>query len=141
MIGMSAVTGLGLDEAAHIRQSIRDILLTPIGTRVMRRAYGSMLMALIDAPMDGATILDIIQASAGAIGRWEPRVVVQRVEVAALAPGQVTINLDVVSRATGAAIRLSDALAEPFAAVRITSDAAIRVDDDGRARVVVEGTL
>ncbi|WP_296811306.1 GPW/gp25 family protein [Thiocapsa sp.] len=141
MIGMSAVSGRGLDEADHIRQSIRDILLTPVGTRVMRREYGSMLFALIDAPMDPPTILDIIQASAGAIGRWEPRVVVQRVSVADATPGHVTINLDLLTRATGAPIRLSDALADPEVIVRVTEDESIRVDGEGAVRVVVEGAV
>lgn len=42
MTGMSRETGKALDEAAHISQSIRDILTTPVGSRLMRRTYGSL---------------------------------------------------------------------------------------------------
>ncbi len=47
-LGMNSHTGLSISEADHIRQSVRDILLTPVGSRVMRREYGSLLSALID---------------------------------------------------------------------------------------------
>jgi len=47
-LGMNSQTGLSISEADHIRQSVRDILVTPVGSRVMRREYGSLLSALID---------------------------------------------------------------------------------------------
>ncbi|MCV6588938.1 MAG: hypothetical protein OIF57_07920 [Marinobacterium sp.] len=50
MQGMDSVTGKPLADMAHIRQSITNILTTPIGTRVMRRDYGSVLPDLIDRP-------------------------------------------------------------------------------------------
>lgn len=40
---MNAHTGGAIDRLAHIRQSIADILTTRIGSRVMRREYGSQL--------------------------------------------------------------------------------------------------
>jgi phage baseplate assembly protein W len=52
MIGMSAATGKALGDLSYLRQSIRDILTTPKGSRVMRRGYGSDLFELIDAPMN-----------------------------------------------------------------------------------------
>lgn len=106
MIGMSATTGLGLITLDHLRQSIRDILTTPIGTRVMLREYGSMIFSLTDAPMDRVTVLDIIQATAAAIGRWEPRVRVERVEVSAASPGQIELSLDLRFLQTGEPVRL-----------------------------------
>ena len=36
-LGMNSQTGLSISEIKHIRQSVRDILVTPIGSRVMRR--------------------------------------------------------------------------------------------------------
>ncbi|MBM7357398.1 UNVERIFIED_ORG: phage baseplate assembly protein W [Enterobacter sp. JUb101] len=45
---MNSQTGLSISEADHIMQSVRDILVTPVGSRVMRREYGSLLSALID---------------------------------------------------------------------------------------------
>ena len=51
MEGMDGTTGAKLAGIDHLRQSIRDILTTRIGTRVMRRDYGSDLPGLIDRPM------------------------------------------------------------------------------------------
>ncbi|WP_296699773.1 GPW/gp25 family protein [Thiocapsa sp. UBA6158] len=110
---MSATTGRRLDVLSHLRQSITDILSTPLGSRVMRREYGSLLPDLVDAPLDGVTVLDIIQATAGAIGRWEPRVSVQRVAVRALDAGSVEMDLDLMWRADGGALRLEGLLITP----------------------------
>lgn len=106
MIGSDATTGRRLDARAHLRQSIRDILTTLIGTRVMRREYGSLLPLLVDAPIDRVTVLDIIQSTAGAIGRWEPRVRVERVQVHTAGPGQITLDLDLRWRINGQPVRL-----------------------------------
>ena len=51
MRGMDRNTGRALEGIAHLRQSIRDILTTPIGSRVMRWEYGSRLFRLVDAPL------------------------------------------------------------------------------------------
>jgi hypothetical protein len=81
MTGMHRSTGKTLSGEAHIAQSIGDILSTPLGTRTMRREYGSRLADLIDAPMNALTRLLIIAATAGAIRRWEPRIALDKVEV------------------------------------------------------------
>ncbi|ELY5272404.1 baseplate assembly protein, partial [Yersinia enterocolitica] len=49
-LGMSRNAGQTITDADHISQSIADILITPVGSRVMRRAYGSLLSELIDQP-------------------------------------------------------------------------------------------
>lgn len=72
--GMSRDTGGTLADLDHIRQSVRDILLTPVGSRVMRRSYGSLLSALIDQPQNEALRLQIMSACYMAILQWEPRV-------------------------------------------------------------------
>lgn len=79
MIGMSATTGKPLAGDAHLVQSIADILTTPIGTRVMRRDYGSALFELLDAPLNALTRLRLFAASADALRRWEPRIRLTRV--------------------------------------------------------------
>lgn len=93
MQGTSALTGKPLDGRDHLRQSIRDILTTPIGSRVMRRDYGSRLFELIDAPMNRSTLLDIYAATAEAIARWEPRFKLQAVQASSAAPGSVTLDM------------------------------------------------
>ncbi|EFB70328.1 hypothetical protein PROVRUST_08539, partial [Providencia rustigianii DSM 4541] len=35
--GMSRIDGTAISDIEHIRQSVRDILITPIGSRVIRR--------------------------------------------------------------------------------------------------------
>lgn len=79
MTGINNTTGQALSGIEHLKQSIRDILLTPIGTRVMRRDYGSRLFDLVDAPMNSQTIIDIVAATAEALDKWEPRLVLERV--------------------------------------------------------------
>lgn len=73
MTGMNIDTGRQLDGLDHLRQSITDILTTPIGSRVMRRDYGADVFDLIDAPMTSATLIDLYAASAVALDKWEPR--------------------------------------------------------------------
>jgi phage baseplate assembly protein W len=94
MSGMQASTGKRIEGDAHIAQSIRDILTTPIGTRVMRRDYGSRLPELIDAPLNAAARLLMSAATASAIARWEPRIRLSRVEMSAGdAQGRLSIAL------------------------------------------------
>ncbi|MCW2362443.1 MULTISPECIES: GPW/gp25 family protein [Sphingobium] len=95
MSGMERATGKRIDGAEHIAQSIRDILTTPISTRVMRRDYGSRLFELIDAPLNAVTRQLIAAASAGAIARWEPRVKLSRIIVGSGdAAGKLTLLIE-----------------------------------------------
>ena len=74
MPGMHVSTGRQISsDFAHIKQSVADILITPINTRLMRRDYGSLLPELIDQPLNAKTILRLYAAIAIAIIRWEPR--------------------------------------------------------------------
>lgn len=79
--GMNRETGRSIDDIEHIRQSIADILTTPVGTRVMRREYGSQLFDLIDQPQNPANNLRLMAATVMAIMRWEPRVQVREIQI------------------------------------------------------------
>jgi phage baseplate assembly protein W len=103
MRGMSATTGQALEGDAHVEQSIRDVLTTPIGTRVMRRDYGSRLFELVDAPSSPQTLVAIYAATADALRRWEPRVRLRRVRLVEAAPGKLTFELNLVRVADGSA--------------------------------------
>ena len=81
MQGMNARTGRTLNAAGHLAQSVADILTTPIGTRVMRREYGSQLPDLIDWPTNAATRLQAYAATAMALMRWDPRIRLSRVQL------------------------------------------------------------
>ena len=106
MIGIDASTGNPLSDLAHLRQSVRDILTTPIGTRVMRRDYGSRLYQLVDAPMNDATRLDMIAATYEALEAWEPRLSLEQVTFQIGAPGQVVLALEGQYLPTGKPVTL-----------------------------------
>ncbi|WP_035877291.1 GPW/gp25 family protein [Cupriavidus sp. amp6] len=91
---MNASTGRALTDREHIVQSVRDILTTPIGTRVMRRDYGSLLPQLVDQPLHRATLLRAMSASVMALIRWEPRLRVTRVSFEAGADGALFIDIE-----------------------------------------------
>lgn len=76
---MSRETGKSIYDVGHLKFCIIDILTTPLGSRVMRRDYGSNLFNLIDQPMTPATVLAIYAAVIGALGKWEPRIQVTKV--------------------------------------------------------------
>ncbi|CAE7405628.1 xkdF [Symbiodinium microadriaticum] len=95
---------------AHVKQSIADILTTPIGSRVMRRDYGSDLFRLIDDPINDVTLIRIYAATAEAIRKWEPRVRVNRVQarpaVDEQSQGCLTIDLEIEYLPDGRALTL-----------------------------------
>lgn len=80
-MGMSRSSGALLDPDRHLQQSIYDILMTPLGSRLMRRDYGSLLPFLIDQPINPATKLRLMAAIATALVKWEPRVKVRQVQL------------------------------------------------------------
>ena len=82
MAGTDATTLGSLEGWPHVLQSIGDILRTPVGSRVMRREYGSRLPDLIGRPMTGETVAQVYAASALAIAVWEPRFRLTGVQVA-----------------------------------------------------------
>lgn len=94
MRGIDATTGAALDGIEHLRQSVRDILTTPIGSRVMLREYGSQIFQLVDAPLNRSTIMDLYAATADALKRWEPRLRLTSVSASMPEPG--TVLLDIV---------------------------------------------
>ena len=81
MIGMNAHTGELLEGRLHLEQSIHDLLSTPIGSRVMRRDYGSRVVDLVDRPLNQSTIAEIQAAIAMALTTQEPRIRLTRVQV------------------------------------------------------------
>lgn len=70
---MNRWDGTPLSGWPSVLQSIAVILTTPLGSRVMRRDFGSELPFLIGRPMNSQTQLAVFAATAQAIARWEPR--------------------------------------------------------------------
>ncbi len=77
--GTIALVGGGAD----IDRSIQLILTTAPGERPMRPEFGCGIYALIFAPVDAATGGLIAGAVRAALERWEPRIIVDLVEVSA----------------------------------------------------------
>lgn len=93
MIGMDRRTGRPISGLAHLRQSIEDILTTPVGSRRMRPEYGSTLRRYVDLPVNEGWKSAVQAEVARALGRWEPRFKLERVRVTAVVGGRVTLQL------------------------------------------------
>ena len=92
---MNRETGAAIDELDHIAQCLTDILTTRIGTRVMRREYGSLLPELVDHPFNDVTRLRVYSGAVMALMRWEPRVSLSRVQfLGATLQGQSVLDLE-----------------------------------------------
>lgn len=101
-MAMSRITGLEIGFAEFLQQSITDILTTPIGSRVMRRDYGSLIPDLIDQPLIGSTVLRVYAAAAAALMRWEPRIRVTSVKLEiSTRHGAATLDVGYVVKNTG----------------------------------------
>lgn len=93
MIGMDRHTGQPISGIAHLRQSIEDILTTPLGSRRMRPDYGSHLRRYVDLPVNGGWKSTVQAEVARALGRWEPRLKLDQVSVESVLDGQVGLVL------------------------------------------------
>lgn len=91
---MNAASGRRIGWSDHISQSIADIITTPIGSRLMRRAYGSKVPDLIDQPMTRANILRVQAATAQAIMKHEPRTRLRRATLDISADGRAVMSLE-----------------------------------------------
>lgn len=112
MIGTDSATGKHLSGLDHVRQSITDILTTPLGSRVFRRDYGSNLFSLIDAPLNAATLVQMYAATAEALAKWEPRILVQKVGAERLDSGAIEIKLEALYLPDGQIIKLEGIVVE-----------------------------
>ncbi|MFD0920111.1 GPW/gp25 family protein [Saccharopolyspora rosea] len=80
-----------------VEESIRIILGTQIGERVMRPDFGSELRSLAFAPNDGSTADLARYHVEEALGRWEPRIDVLDVSVTNDGP-QAALLIDITFR-------------------------------------------
>lgn len=92
-IGLRRGDGGTITDEEHIAQSLSDILRTPIGSRVMRRDYGSLLSDMIDQPQNPALELQIRVACYMAILKWEPRVTLTEVTTERQLNGRMVVNV------------------------------------------------
>lgn len=95
MIGMDRRTGKPLTGLDHLRQSIEDILSTPLGSRRMKPEYGSNLRRYVDLPVNEGWKSAVQAEVARALQRWEPRVDLKRIKVVSVVDGQIGFEIDV----------------------------------------------
>lgn len=88
-VGLHRITGRVIFDWEHVSQSIAVILTTVIGSRVMRREFGSEVPLLIDRPMTARVVLAIYAATANALRRWEPRFRLRHCSVSRAGPDGV----------------------------------------------------
>jgi phage baseplate assembly protein W len=75
---------------------VRDILTTRIGTRCMRREYGSRVPDLVDNPINELTKVELFAAVAEALAKWEPRFRIDRVYLQSVSEnGKIVLALEV----------------------------------------------
>ena len=91
--GMNKSTGRKITDTEHITQSVADIITTPIGSRVMRRNYGSYVPRLLDYPQNSVTRMRLISVTIMALTEFEPRIRVRKVEMYADQNGKVLMTL------------------------------------------------
>ena len=107
MFGTNAQTGQALSSLSHLHQSIRDILTTRHGTRIMRRDYGSRLPELVDNPITPRLATELYAATAEALQKWEPRLRLTRVRIVEAVAGRVMLDLEGVYLPDGNDITIS----------------------------------
>lgn len=93
MIGLDRRTGLPISGLEHLRQSVEDILSTPLGSRRMRPEYGSKLRRFVDLPVNAGWKSAVQAEVARALSRWEPRLKLERVRVLSVVGGKITLQL------------------------------------------------
>lgn len=71
--GIDRYTGKPISDWSHVHQSIRVILSTHFGERVMRRSFGSAVPGILGRNLVPETLMKFYMAIAIAIELWEPR--------------------------------------------------------------------
>lgn len=107
MIGMDRHTGLPISGIEHVRQSIEDILTTPLGSRRQRPEYGSQLRRFVDLPVTEGWKSAVQAEVARALGRWEPRLKLSQVRVIAVLNGRIEFELKGLFKGDTALVRVA----------------------------------
>ena len=82
---------------ASIEESIKDILLTPLGSRVMLPDYGSRIFELIDRKVDDEFRADLACYVIEAIEKWETRVKIDEVKLISLKDHKLNFKIVLTS--------------------------------------------
>ena len=91
----------------HVKQSIRTLLLTARDQRVMRRDFGNRLGDYLFENIGATTAALIEKEILYTIGRYEPRVEIEGVQVSARTPGTISVEISYRILSTGGDDRLA----------------------------------
>ena len=80
-----------------IENSIKDILLTPLGSRVMLPEYGSRIYELIDRKVDDEFRADLACFVIEAVEKWEKRVKIDEVRLMGLKDHKLSFKVVLMS--------------------------------------------
>jgi len=106
MAGVRASDGAPIGGLEHMRQSVGKILNTRIGTRVLRRDFGSDVPNLLDRPIDGELRAGIYIATVEALSKWEPRLVIREIALTSADIGRVEMRITATYVPNGRPIEL-----------------------------------
>jgi phage baseplate assembly protein W len=108
--GMDRRTGKKIKGNVHLEQSIRDILTTRVEARVILRDYGSDIPPLVDSPINAATITAFYGATAVALAKWEPRLLVKKMDLdlSRFSEGRLKLGMTAWYKPDGYFIRLDN---------------------------------
>lgn len=104
---MSRYNGSTLTELEHIQQSLEDIATTPIGSRIVRREYGTLLANLMDQPISEALYLKIYSTLYSAYVRWEDRIEISQINVADIQKSQLILDIVGFLKTNGNEVNMS----------------------------------
>lgn len=106
MIGMDENTGRAISGRPYLTQSLSDIINTPIGTRLERRNYGSLIPEMIDQPSTPANVIRLYAATAYALLLWAPYFRLSSVQLQVAMDGSAELDLDGVADGKNLQIRI-----------------------------------
>ena len=100
--GVGAVAGSTVETGnpAHILESVRQIIGTRRGERVMRPEFGADADNLVFSPQSNSGIRIAAHNIGQQILRWEKRVDLQKVEITRIEDLEAEINLDIQIKVT-----------------------------------------
>ncbi|OTG61237.1 baseplate assembly protein [Acinetobacter sp. ANC 4204] len=90
-----------------IQLSVEDIVTTPIGSRIMRRTYGSLMFELIDQPINDALVLKCYSAIYTAISTWESRINISQITLSSVKENGLVFDIEGVYQVSGQEMNLS----------------------------------
>jgi len=94
-------------ETDHLVKSIKDILTTPVGSRVMRRSYGCNLFKYVGYPISPLIIAKLQTIISDALTTYETRVKFDKILVDAASVntiqfGHITLSIEGTWTSSGA---------------------------------------